>query len=79
MKATYEIDEAMMGQEWTEAGDLLRFAEILQTVVGDGVEVVAITDSHNGAENFGSEAVSQDQWNRALDLYAAENPAAFGE
>jgi len=72
-----QIDAACMGQEWRgTAADLREFADLLAEM--SGREIVAVTDSHNGAvatdpENDLPEAI----WLAAIARHGADNPAAW--
>ncbi len=59
---TIQIDESMMGSEWTHEDSLGAFAAALQQVTGHRVDIVSSGDACD---------VSEDEWNRALDLYTA--------
>jgi hypothetical protein len=68
----YEVDEAMLGSEWSDGTDGLRiFCRILQRCLdreGEDVEVKAITDTFNGAKNQGYH-VMDITWGLAEDIY----------
>jgi len=69
----YEVDGAMMGSDWDRGPEGLRtFCEILQGLVED-IEIVAITDSLNGAgEN--EVDVPMETWNKALEAFYDLDP-----
>jgi hypothetical protein len=68
----YQVDADMMGSEWTGTKDDLRdFCEVLGRMVPD-VEIVAVTDSCNGAENSVGVEISDDVWNEAIKIHASE-------
>jgi len=63
----YEVDAAMLGDQWCgDATALRQFCAILQGIEKD-VEIVAIVDSHNGANNEQPGLVSEVDWNRAIE------------
>ena len=71
----YQVDEAMLGQEWRgESEGVKEFCEILQDVVGVEIEIVPITDSCNGANNDDDDIVTESQWLTAIDRDCNENP-----
>jgi hypothetical protein len=74
---TIQIDAACMGTEWLgTAADLREFAAILAEI--SGVEIVAITDSYNGAATTDPENdIPESVWLAALDRHANENPTAW--
>jgi hypothetical protein len=74
-RATYEVDEAMMGETWCGDKDALRaFCETLQGIT-DEFEIVAITDTYNGARyDDPNEGPTEEQWNAAIDQHAKASP-----
>lgn len=68
---TYEIDAAMMGAAWGDNDDLDSYATILQDVVGDSSDIVAVTSAHNGASNEDPDLVTEAQWALAAGRYGA--------
>lgn len=71
----YEIDADMVGNPTI---DVTEFARILQGLVGDELEIVAVTDAANGANNSPSRYESDEDaidaailtdrcWNDALE------------
>lgn len=77
----YEIDEAMMGNMWSGNESLDTFGEILQEKLGDGYEVVVISDMYNGAKNRDENGdiidIAESIWLAALDEHAAKYPDAW--
>ena len=72
----YEVDAAMLGQDFDGGrGGVRDFCEILQAYVGSRVEIVAVTDAHNGATSgqsqYDAEAAIGDAWDAAIMAYYA--------
>lgn len=71
----YYVDIAMLEDEWNEeAGDIRNFCDTLQEVVGPEIEIEAITDSCNGAENEDADIVTDSQWLLAIEIDIDRNP-----
>jgi hypothetical protein len=78
----YEVDAAMMGQNWNgDARELRRFCGILQDILdsrGVNIRVDCVADTHNGARNdeMGDVDLCDDQgrdcWDDAIDQHAAD-------
>jgi hypothetical protein len=66
-----EVVEAQLGDRWDGSpGELEAFGEILAGVTGRPVRIVTYT-------RHGASGVSEEQWNRALDIHAQRYPAAW--
>jgi hypothetical protein len=72
-----QIDAACMGQEWRgTAADLRDFAALLAEM--SDRQVVAVTDSHNGAVATDHENdIPESVWLAAIARHGADNPAAW--
>ena len=74
----YEVDEAMMGQDWAGGPvGLVEFCEVLQGLIGPQVRIVHITGSCNGAHNGPETLVPDSCWCAALMRHARKNPKCW--
>lgn len=65
---TYEVDSAMLGEDWIGDLDGLRlFCWHLQKIVGAAIKVEPVTDSHDGAYNLDPQLVSERDWQAAVE------------
>lgn len=68
MTNRYEVDAAMLGEDWQgDASDLRQFCRNLQGIVGKGVEITPVTSSHDGASNEDPGLVSDRDWQAAVE------------
>jgi len=74
---TYEVDEAMLGQNWLgDTGALREFVDLLNEELdeeGLNIEAIAIIDSCNGAEYNSDAGTDADKaWHRAIERTPVE-------
>jgi hypothetical protein len=76
-ETTYEVDAAMMGDQWVgHAINLFNFCHELQCVVGDEFEIKPVISTFNGA-TASDDGPTEEQWGEAVDRHAETYPESW--